>query len=124
MLLKAKADTIKAVKAFSMLFVDKPNNRGIVKKCQVTEDITSHEFQWMHRLRGGISMIKNLMQKLILMVQKLMICLYIAAENLSVHSEGSAAKKKDKEEKSRGFPEQRFNFTEQLVFSSKDIHED
>ncbi|GKA90948.1 hypothetical protein Tco_0812818 [Tanacetum coccineum] len=47
---------------------------------------------WMHRLRGGMSMIKNLMQKLLLLVQKLMILLL----KLKCTSEGVQQRQKIK----------------------------
>ncbi|GJW48167.1 hypothetical protein Tco_0079813 [Tanacetum coccineum] len=59
-------------------------------------------FKWMHRLRGGMSMIKNLMQKLLLLVQKLMILLL----KLKCTSEGVQQRQKIKK-KGRGFPEQK-----------------
>ncbi|GKB06370.1 hypothetical protein Tco_0834603 [Tanacetum coccineum] len=57
----------------------------------------------MHRLRGGMSMIKNLMQKLLLLVQKLMILLL----KLKCTSEGVQQRQKIKK-KGRGFPEEKF----------------
>ncbi|GJU73092.1 hypothetical protein Tco_1264497 [Tanacetum coccineum] len=57
-------------------------------------------FKWMHRLRGGMSMIKNLMQKLLLLEQKLMILLL----KLKCTSEGVQQRQKIKK-KGRGFPE-------------------
>ncbi|GJW11637.1 hypothetical protein Tco_1577464 [Tanacetum coccineum] len=56
----------------------------------------------MHRLRGGMSMIKNLMQKLLLLVQKLMILLL----KLKCTSEGVQQRQKIKK-KGRGFIEQK-----------------
>ncbi|GKA46127.1 hypothetical protein Tco_0738923, partial [Tanacetum coccineum] len=64
-------------------------------------------YRWMHRLRGGMSMIKNLMQKLLLLVQKLMILLL----KLKCTSEGVQQRQKIKK-KGRGFPEQK----EELAF--------
>ncbi|GJY27897.1 retrovirus-related pol polyprotein from transposon TNT 1-94 [Tanacetum coccineum] len=55
---------------------------------------------WMHRLEGGMNMIKNLMQKLLL--QKLMILLL----KLKCTSEGVQQRQK-KKKKGRGFPEQK-----------------
>ncbi|GJR05724.1 hypothetical protein Tco_0528708 [Tanacetum coccineum] len=68
---------------------------------------------WMHRLRGGMSMIKNLMQKLLLLVQKLMILLL----KLKCTSEGVQQRQKIK--KTEDFQSRRFNSRS----SSKDIHE-
>ncbi|GJY59668.1 hypothetical protein Tco_0459560 [Tanacetum coccineum] len=55
--------------------------------------------RWMHRLGGDMSMIKNLMQKLLLLVQKLMILLL----KLKCTSEGVQQRQK-KKKKGRGFP--------------------
>ncbi|GKD55209.1 hypothetical protein Tco_1288596 [Tanacetum coccineum] len=73
-----------AVKA-STCWVWKPKNRVIdhVSKYNNASNTlkrfdyidTQGRFKWMHRLKGGMSMIKNLMQKLLLLVQKLMILL-------------------------------------------------
>ncbi|GJY88341.1 hypothetical protein Tco_0502969 [Tanacetum coccineum] len=62
-------------------------------------------FKWMHKLRGGMSMIKNLMQKLLLLVQKLMILLL----KLKCTSEGVHQRQKIKK-KGREFPEQKVRF--------------
>ncbi|GJW69064.1 hypothetical protein Tco_0123488 [Tanacetum coccineum] len=59
----------------------------------------------MHRLRGGMSMIQNLMHKLLLLVQKLMILLL----KLKCTSEGVQQRQKIKK-KGRGFPEQKSTF--------------
>ncbi|GKC82096.1 hypothetical protein Tco_1137813 [Tanacetum coccineum] len=58
----------------------------------------------MHRLRGGMGMIKNLMQKLLPLVQKLMILLL----KLKCTSEGVQQRQNIKK-KGRGFPEQKIN---------------
>ncbi|GJR46533.1 hypothetical protein Tco_1314636 [Tanacetum coccineum] len=60
---------------------------------------------WMHRLKGGMSMIKNLMQKLLLLVQKLMILLL----KLKCTSERSdiAKDKKDKRRRKEEFQSRR-----------------
>ncbi|GJY13312.1 hypothetical protein Tco_0382621 [Tanacetum coccineum] len=73
-----------AVKA-STCWVWKPKNRVIdhVSKYNNASNTlkrfdyidTQGRFKWMHRLKGGMSMIKNLIQKLLLLVQKLMILL-------------------------------------------------
>ncbi|GJU32419.1 retrovirus-related pol polyprotein from transposon TNT 1-94 [Tanacetum coccineum] len=68
---------------------------------------------WMHRLRGGMSMIKNLMQKLLLLVQKLMILLL----KLKCTSEGVQQRQKIKK-KGRGFPEQKMLVIELLTAGS------
>ncbi|GJW39361.1 hypothetical protein Tco_0065206 [Tanacetum coccineum] len=68
------------------------------------------------RLRGGMSMIKKLMQKLLLLVAKFD---DIAAEDLSVASEGCSKRQKYKIRKAEDFQSRRFNSRS----SSKDIHE-
>ncbi|GJS17746.1 putative ribonuclease H-like domain-containing protein [Tanacetum coccineum] len=81
--------------------VSKYNNASITLKRFDYIDAQGR-FKWMHRLRGGMSMIKNLMQKLLLLVQKLMILLL----KLKCTSEGVQQRQKIKK-KGRGFPEQK-----------------
>ncbi|GKC45660.1 hypothetical protein Tco_1063382 [Tanacetum coccineum] len=81
--------------------VSKYNNASITLKRFDYID-TQGRFKWMHRLRGGMSMIKNLMQKLLLLVRKLMILLL----KLKCTSEGVHQRQKIKK-KGRGFPDQK-----------------
>ncbi|GJW81292.1 RNA-directed DNA polymerase, eukaryota [Tanacetum coccineum] len=97
----ASKPMIRFVKETGCPSVSKVNNTEKSRKPTVKY---AEMYRWMHRLRGGMSMIKNLMQKLLLLVQKLMILLL----KLKCTSEEVQQRQKIKK-KGRGFPEQKVN---------------